>query len=110
MSDKECSWPEVVAARLRETPCRYGFETEDAAKIRRQNEREDGALVIDRLRAEVARLTAERDEARRMACEYEARYEEERCYPLDPPNEGHIQRDMRSISTERGWHCFEVQP
>ena len=61
---------------------------------------------------EIERLRKERDEARREACEYKARYEEERCYPLDPPDEGNIQREMRRISTERGWDCFtkEVQP
>jgi hypothetical protein len=68
---------------------------------------------IDRLRAELAQRTAEvaksnaeRDEARRDACVSEARYREERDYPLDIPREEWIQRDARSIAAERGWNCF----
>ena len=59
MSDRHESWAKVVMARLRETPCRYGFETADAAKIRRQMEREDGAVVIAQLLAEREALAAE---------------------------------------------------
>ena len=64
---------------------------------------------IDRLRADLAQRTVERDEARRMACEYEARYEEERCYPLDPPDEKNIQLDTKRIAAERGWDCFDAK-
>jgi len=46
---------------------------------------------IDRLRAEVARVTAERDEARRIACSaYAAR--------------------GRDLARERNWDCFEEEP
>jgi len=50
---------------------------------------------------------AERDEARRDACVYEARYHEERAYPLDIPREEWIQRDAKRIAAERGWDCFK---
>ena len=96
MSDTELSWAEVVMARLRETPCRYGFETADAAKIRRQMEREDGAVVIAQLLAEVAAIKAERDEARR-----------EVCYGFGS------QERARLAASRRRWDCFdkkEVQP
>jgi hypothetical protein len=59
--------------------------------------------------AEVAKANAERDEARREACVSEARYREERAYPLDIPREEWIQRDARSIAAERGWDCFEKE-
>jgi uncharacterized coiled-coil DUF342 family protein len=75
---------------------------------------QDAANEIERLRAERDEANAnaklyrdERDEARRMACEYEARYVEERDYPLDPPDEGNIQRDTRRIAAERNWDCFK---
>jgi uncharacterized protein YPO0396 len=68
---------------------------------------------IDRLRAELAQRTAEvakanaeRDEARRMACVSEARYQEERNCPLDIPCEHWIQEDAKHIAAERGWDCF----
>ena len=63
--------------------------------------------TLTELRQRVETLTAERDEARRMACKYEARYVEERDYPLDPPDEENIQRDTRRIAAERGWDCFK---
>ena len=47
-----------IATVLRETPVRYGNESEDQSKVRRQREREAGAAEIDRLRAEVAALKA----------------------------------------------------
>ena len=127
MSDRHESWAKVVMARLRETPCRYGFETADAAKIRRQMEREDGAVVIAQLlaerealaaelaalKAEVSRISlrweiadhrvsllwAERDAARREVCEWVA-----------GPYISHFRdRDARKIAAERGWDCFEKE-
>ena len=73
---------------------------------------DDAANEIDRLRADLAQRTAERDEARRMACVSEARYQEERSCPLDIPREEWIHRDARIIAAERGWDCFkeEVKP
>lgn len=40
-----------IVERLRERPCRYATETEDDAKNRRQQEREEAADEIERLRA-----------------------------------------------------------
>jgi hypothetical protein len=76
------------------------------ADFARELERELAAA-----KAEVAKATSDRDEARREACVSEARYREERDYPLDIPREEWIQRAARSIAAERGWDCFkEVQP
>jgi hypothetical protein len=61
------------------------------------------------LRAELATRTAERDEARRIACEYEARYEEEHCFPTSLAVEKNIQRDTKRIADERGWDCFDAE-
>jgi hypothetical protein len=45
-----------IVERLRERPSRYASETEEQAKERRQQEREEGADTIATLRAEVERL------------------------------------------------------
>jgi hypothetical protein len=66
----------------------------------------EAADEIERLRAELAAAIKQRDEAQREACVSEARYREERAYPLDIPREEWIQRDARSIAAERGWDCF----
>jgi hypothetical protein len=60
------------------------------------------------LERELVAAKAERDEARRDACVSEARYQEERAYPLDIPRDEWIQRDARSIAAERGWDCFDA--
>jgi len=66
----------------------------------------EAADEIESLRAELAAAIKQRDEAQREACVSEARYREERAYPLDIPREEWIQRDARSIAAERGWDCF----
>ncbi len=84
---------------------RYGLLLEDFQRVRKEL---DNRINMCDMRSEkILELTNERDEARRMACEYEARYVEERDYPLDPPGEGNIQRDMRRIAKHRGWGCFK---
>lgn len=53
-----------IVERLRERPCRYATETEDDAKNRRQQEREEAADEIDQLRAalrEIKWRSADRD-------------------------------------------------
>jgi hypothetical protein len=45
---------------------------------------------VERLRAEVAQRTAERDEARRIACSAYAEW-------------------RRDLATERNWDCFEKE-
>ncbi len=64
---------------------------------------------IDRIRVEVEQRTAERDEARRDACVFEARYQEVRNCPLDIPSEHWIQGDAKRIAIERGWDCFDAK-
>jgi hypothetical protein len=49
--------------------------------------------VIARLQAELARLTAERDEARRMY-----------CYAIPENCDEH---EARKIAWERGWDCWK---
>ncbi len=85
-----------IAQVLRETPVRYGNETEDQSKGRRQREREMGAAEITRLRADLARLTAERDEARREACALRVL-----CTTTS--------QNCEQIAAERGWDCFEKE-
>jgi hypothetical protein len=103
MSDTELSWAEVVMARLRETPCRYGFETADAAKIRRQMEREDGAVVIAQLLAEVAALKAQRQAADESLREERDKAQRELCSVLS----GFDPRKAKAFAKRRGWDCFK---
>jgi len=56
---------------------------------------------IDRLHADLARVTAERDEARRISCasSAELRY-------IDQPDDMTLDFHARRIAAERGWDCF----
>ena len=67
----------------------------------------NAAHDIARLRSELATAKSDRDEARREACVFEARYQEVRNCPLDIPSEHWIQGDAKRIAVERGWDCFE---
>ncbi len=60
---------------------------------------------ITRLRAEVAKANAERDEAQREICNGVAR--------RNWPSSFHFDRMRRKYAAQRGWNCFEakeVQP
>lgn len=52
-----------IVDKLREKPYRRATETDDAAKIRRQREREEGADEIERLRARILDLEVEAEVA-----------------------------------------------
>ena len=94
-----------------ETMKRFAFGAEQ------QNARDavSGLLAaadeITRLRAALAQRTAERDEARRLACVSEARYADERDNSDDLycANEESIMRDARRIAIDRGWNCFDAK-
>jgi hypothetical protein len=62
---------------------------------------QDGNIMADSHRDEVASLKAERDEARRLYCE--ARYREERADLRSTPTSPHV------IAAERGWDCFKEE-
>lgn len=65
---------------------------------------------IERLRAEVARVTAERDEARRSACTFKARYMDSRI-GFSPMTDDESKTEAKKIAARLGWGCFkEVQP
>jgi hypothetical protein len=58
---------------------------------------------LNAAKAEVARVTAERDEARREICNGVAR--------RNWPSSYHFDRMRRRYAADRGWDCFkEVQP
>jgi len=58
------------------------------------------------LRAEVARLTAERDEARRISCASSAELRD-----IDQPDDMTLDFRARRIAADRGWDCFkEAKP
>jgi hypothetical protein len=74
---------------------RFDFRDRDADEV------EEMSQEIDRLSADLAQRTAERDEARREVCVSEAnlRYDDE-------PDEMSIAFRARKIATEHGWDCF----
>jgi hypothetical protein len=65
------------------------------------------------LRADLARANAERDEARRLLCMNEALDRLRRRTSDAPIQQSAFRRNSRRIAAERGWDCFdakEVQP
>jgi uncharacterized coiled-coil DUF342 family protein len=65
--------------------------------------------TLTEMRQRIEMLTVERDEARREACVCDARYREERDFPLDIPREEWIQRDAKRIAVGRVWDCFKEE-
>jgi hypothetical protein len=67
---------------------------------------------ITRLRAEVDRLTAERDEARRDCCAFEGILRFKKRHAKAMISHEATLRLAHEIAVERGWDCFtkEVQP
>jgi len=65
----------------------------------------EAADEIERLRADLAQRTAERDEARRISCasSAELRY-------IDQPDDMTLDFHARRIAAERGWDCFKGEP
>jgi hypothetical protein len=67
------------------------------------------AAEIERLHADLAQRTAERDEARRDACEFEAIL----CFNLRIPKPWSVNQESariaRDIAADRGWDCFEKE-
>ena len=60
---------------------------------------------ITRLRADLAQRTAERDEARRIACDADA------AYRMNGWSDQQYHPSLaRQIATERGWNCFAEEP
>jgi hypothetical protein len=57
----------------------------------------------DALKAELARLTADRDEARRWYCRSTAQRE----YTIYLPSANEIDKTARSVAIRFGWDCFE---
>jgi hypothetical protein len=65
------------------------------------------ADILSRLRADLAQRTAERDEARRSACAFKARYLESiDGFPL--PTDDEIGIKTRAIARRMGWDCFHA--
>jgi hypothetical protein len=62
---------------------------------------EELRLALESNRNDVQRLTAERDEARRMLCRFESRLDFE-YGNIDPSRFGPI-----ALAAERGWDCFK---
>jgi hypothetical protein len=75
------------------------------ADFARQLERELAAL-----KTEVAQRTAERDEARREACHFEAKYLDRCACPPYMSIAKYVTQDALRLAKERGWDCFEVKP
>ena len=82
--------------------CTGGLVERAADKIDRlRAEVNDLFAAVAAFKAEVAQRTAERDEARRIACDADAAYRmsgwsDQQYYPSL----------AREIATERGWNCF----
>jgi hypothetical protein len=56
--------------------------------------------------AEVAALKAERDEARRSACGFKARYMDSRI-GFSPMTDDEVDAKARQIAARMGWDCFK---
>jgi hypothetical protein len=66
---------------------------------------------INRLRAELAQRTAERDEARRDACYFQAEYEHRCARPAYMSIAKDVTQDAMRFASLRGWDCFkEAKP
>ena len=62
---------------------------------------------IARLRAELATRTAERDEARRQACYFQAKYIDRCACPPYMSIAKYVTQDAMRLAKDRGWDCFE---
>jgi hypothetical protein len=76
--------------RCKGTNCGCTDGVSHSAECRAEHDALCFQAEIGDLRAEVARLTAERDEARRIACSAYAEW-------------------RRDLATERNWDCFEKE-
>jgi hypothetical protein len=64
-------------------------------------------VSIATLRAELAKAIAERDEARREACNSEVRADMLSHYNGHEPDEDEILTKARELAVEKGWDCFK---
>ena len=71
-----------LVKRLREKPYRLGGESNEAAALRRQKEREDGADLIETQSARIAELEAALATARREGMEEAAKLVETHVYTV----------------------------
>jgi hypothetical protein len=63
------------------------------------------------LEAEVEQRNAERDEARREACHFQAKYQDRCACPPYMSISKYVTQDAMRLAKDRGWDCFkEVQP
>jgi len=79
---------------------RFDFRDRDADEV------EEMSQEIDRLSADLAQRTAERDEARRSACGFKARYMDSRI-GFSPMTDDEVDAKARQIAARMGWDCFE---
>ncbi len=76
--------------------CRLSFETEI----------EIVGAEVAKAEAELAALKAQRDEARRSACNFKALYMDSRI-GFSPMTDDEANTEARKIAVERGWDCFK---
>jgi hypothetical protein len=67
------------------------------------------ADILSRLRADLARVTAERDEARRALCMSEAIDRLHDAHPNEPISRCASIRIANEIAVDRGWDCFDAK-
>jgi predicted kinase len=83
----------------------------DAASWREHQQSVVDAEFARELERDLARVTAERDDARRDACISEVRADILSHYNGHEPDEDEILTKARDLAVDRGWDCFkEVQP
>jgi hypothetical protein len=70
-------------------------------------ERDEAWLTNATLRADVARANAERDEARRELCEMKASQEQMRATDGANHNPRHL--TAAGYAADRGWNCFDAK-
>jgi hypothetical protein len=69
---------------------------------------DSAANEISRLRADLAKRTAERDEARREVCVSEGIDRLQEANPNALISYSESRRVSREIATERGWNCYDL--
>jgi len=70
---------------------------------------QDGNIMADSHRAELAQRTAERDEARRALCMSEAIDRLHDAHPNEPISRCASIRIANEIAVDRGWDCFDAK-
>lgn len=106
LMDEVEAWQKAMQKAERDiSELRNALEVEESAVNHLHTDRNNLRLEIDRM---VEKLTAQRDEARRVACEVEA----DRYFLLHKVNglgEPYTRYESKDVALRMGWDCFKEQ-